>query len=143
MALRSRHYVINHQPIPQKRVRLNTMNMNFYDPLAKMKVTIGIEISDQHGDEPMFSGPIAIDIVFYMKTPQRFPNGKPLIYHACRPDIDNLEKYVLDLCKGILFEDDRFVCKLSSLKKYDDNPRTEFTITEVSQNVDKEKQKIK
>jgi len=45
--------------------------------------------------------------------------------NACqKPDLDNLEKFYLDCSKGLLWNDDKSIVKLSSKKFYSQNPRT-------------------
>ncbi len=45
------------------------------------------------------------------------------------PDLDNLEKFILDCGNGILWEDDCRITSLSSIKRYSENPRTEIFIS--------------
>lgn len=48
--------------------------------------------------------------------------------HTVKPDIDNLEKFVLDFLNGIVFQDDKQVISLKSEKLYSDTPKTEIKI---------------
>jgi Holliday junction resolvase RusA-like endonuclease len=41
-----------------------------------------------------------------------------------KPDVDNFAKMVLDVCNGILWQDDAAVVRLSAFKRYGENPRT-------------------
>jgi hypothetical protein len=43
--------------------------------------------------------------------------------HNSKPDIDNLEKFYLDCCSGILWRDDSQVSCLSSVKYYGKEPK--------------------
>jgi len=74
-----------------------------------------------------------MSITFFMPIPKTMPKKKreELKYHYKRPDLDNLIKWVLDVAQGVLFEDDSRVCVMHSKKKYDKDPRTEFTIKEI------------
>jgi len=75
-----------------------------------------------------------VEMTFYMP----FPKSKPLRLAnrfswgletmVSKPDLDNLEKGILDNASGILFPDDRLVTKIASQKLYSDNPRTEINI---------------
>jgi Holliday junction resolvase RusA-like endonuclease len=52
--------------------------------------------------------------------------------HGVKPDIDNLQKFVLDsISNGVLLTDDKIVYSIKATKLYDERPRTEFTITEI------------
>ena len=57
--------------------------------------------------------------------------GKPAHYHTSTPDLDNLQKFILDSCKNIVLVDDRYVASISTRKIYSTIPRTEFTVTEI------------
>lgn len=75
-----------------------------------------------------------VSLTFHLPIPKsdskRQKNAKleGSIKHTVKPDIDNLEKFCLDLMSGIAFPDDKQVVKLSSEKLYSDNPRTEIEI---------------
>lgn len=74
-----------------------------------------------------------LDICFYIKIPDslknRQKNGfKWRCQHACKPDLDNLAKFILDCSNGILFPDDSMICDLSLRKMWSDSPRTEIKI---------------
>ncbi len=48
-----------------------------------------------------------------------------------KPDLDNLEKFVLDCGNGILWLDDRYIVQLSSRKIYSKNPCTIIEVTPI------------
>lgn len=48
-----------------------------------------------------------------------------------KPDLDNVAKAVLDACNGVLYEDDKQVCRLRVEKAYSTDPRTEVYAHEV------------
>ena len=45
-----------------------------------------------------------------------------LIYHSCKPDIDNLAKFVLDALNGVGYHDDAQVSKLTVFQLKDNTP---------------------
>lgn len=67
---------------------------------------------------------------FFRPPPGKDANEKlwGLIPHTGRPDLDNLEKFVLDCANGVLYHDDAQITRLSSTKHYCINPRTEIVI---------------
>jgi Holliday junction resolvase RusA-like endonuclease len=72
-----------------------------------------------------------IDLRFYFRPPpDKECSAKlwGLIDHVQKPDLDNLEKFILDCANGILYIDDAQIVRLSSSKHYSTNPRTEITI---------------
>lgn len=46
---------------------------------------------------------------------------KENIPYIHKPDIDNLEKYLFDLLQGVIYHDDKMVCKVSDAAKYYDS----------------------
>jgi len=80
----------------------------------------------QHGSNPQLLGPLWVEIHFYM----RVPSGKRIQkrWHTTKPDIDNLEKFYYDACVKVgIMKDDSQICRISSFKVYDINPRVEFS----------------
>jgi Holliday junction resolvase RusA-like endonuclease len=125
--MRSAMYCVNVPPIAWKRAARNGNRM--YDDQARDKVNFGLYLHAQHGENPLFSKPIKVEIKFYMPIPKTVKQRRN--YHACAPDLDNLIKFVNDTMKEIVITDDRIICSLFAEKVYDKNPRTELIITEV------------
>lgn len=133
--MRSKNYCININPIGWKRAGLS--GKKFFDTQQRDKIAFGLFLGQQHGNEPLFNRPIHLDITFFMPIPKsklrlkKDNHGCPYFYHATVPDLDNLLKFILDACKNVVLQDDRWVCSITASKKYDIQPRTEFKITEV------------
>jgi Holliday junction resolvase RusA-like endonuclease len=127
--------MVEGNPIALARVRYS--RGNFYDSQKNLKLVWGISLSNQHNDEPLFVGPIWMDIIFYLPIAKKCPGKlrQDLInnWHLCKPDISNLCKFLEDVCIGICYEDDCLIAKETIEKVYDDGngPRTEFTISEL------------
>lgn len=75
------------------------------------------------------TGPCSACIMFYFERPKsHLGTGKnsglvkksapPFPAQKKRNDIDNLEKFALDICNGIAFEDDGLVVDMRSSKRY-------------------------
>lgn len=82
--------------------------------------------------------PISIKMKFYMPRPKgHYGTGKnegvlkknAPFRHTSMPDLDNLEKFVLDALNKIYWKDDRQIYSIVAKKVYDENPRTEINIT--------------
>ncbi len=125
--MRSKAYCVNIIPIPWKRAARNGNRL--YDAQARDKVNFGLYLSNIHNDEPLFSNPIHLDIIFYMPIAKTIKNRT--LYHSFAPDLDNLCKFLLDAIRDVLIVDDRIICSLTAKKVYDKEPRTELIITEV------------
>ena len=133
-------FIIKGNPIPQKRHR---MGRGFsYDPSAPDKKRVRTEILLANKKKFINKGPVNMWITFYMKRPKsHYRTGKfsnmlkkdaPL-YHTSKPDIDNMIKFIMDCCTGILYKDDSQVHSINASKVYCDKytegePRTEIDI---------------
>ncbi len=121
-------YVIKGNPIPQQRPRYGIKNV--YDSQKQQKLLWQVELNNQHNDSPLLTGPLVVELGFFFMPAQTISAkkraqfaGKP---HEQRPDIDNLIKWVLDNCNGIVYKDDSTIVKTIAFKCYDMEPRTEF-----------------
>ena len=50
--------------------------------------------------------------------------------HTAKPDLSNMIKFIEDVCKGIVYNDDEQIVQITAYKRYDLEPRTEFEIYE-------------
>jgi len=66
--------------------------------------------------ESLIDGPIKMQLDFYLPRPKSL--SKKVIYHAKKPDIENLAKSVLDALQGIIYTNHSRVCQLVCRKKY-------------------------
>ena len=81
---------------------------------------------------------IAVDLKFYIKPPKaiaRVKKNQNILKAETwrvvkKPDLDNLEKSVLDSVNGHAYEDDNQISDLHSRKRYSLNPRVEIEIRE-------------
>lgn len=89
----------------------------------------------QYKGAPM-TGPIAVNLTFYMPIPGSWSIKKKLLMdgklHTTKPDRDNLEKGVCDALNKIIWKDDGQVCDGRTVKYYSSNPRVEIEIKELS-----------
>lgn len=76
-----------------------------------------------------------VEILFEMPFPKSKRRKKMvdigLIPHVCKPDIDNLIKFVFDALNGICWEDDRRILAVNAKKVYSENPCTKIYIKPV------------
>lgn len=133
--LRTKSYMVEGNPIALARVRYS--RGHFYDSQKNLKLVWGISLEKQHNDEPLFEGPLWMDIIFYLPIAKKCSGKlrKDLTnnWHLFKPDISNLCKFLEDVCIDIVYEDDCLIAKETIEKVYDDGngPRTEFTISEL------------
>lgn len=91
------------------------------------------EEAAKHFTQPL-TGPIQVSLIFYMDRPQ---SRRKDFWVPTTPDLDNLEKAVLDAMNGVAYEDDRFVVAKNAQKRYirRDEPRVCVRVTSLSRQV--------
>lgn len=131
-------FIINGDPIPQARhrtFRRKGKNVN-YDPCSDQK-SVHMFFLRQHANifpETVEKDFYHVSFLFCFKVPKSdsksIKEKKVLghLTHTCKPDLDNLEKFLLDCMTGIFFSDDKKVVKLQSEKKWSDKGYTEIHI---------------
>src|SRR5258706_5716189 len=130
----SGRYVIVGDPGPWARAGYNKKQMYVYDTQKAVKHVMVSNMLEQHNGRPLFEGPLELSIIFYMRMPKATKARYQQMlgaYHWTRPDLDNLEKLIKDVGTGVLYRDDCQVAQVYKKKIYDEDPRTEFTITEL------------
>ncbi len=126
-------------PIAKKRPRFSRIGKHVvaYSDQKEEERKFVAYIKRQIGDTELLTGPLRINLLFGMPRPKsHFGTGrnagklKPSApeYHTKKPDIDNLEKFVLDCLNGVVFKDDSQVVETKAIKFYDDVGSTEVQI---------------
>lgn len=65
------------------------------------------------------SGPLELEVIFYMPRPMRMAKGAMNVPHVCRPDIDNLLKSTQDaLQMASVVRDDAVFYSVTARKMY-------------------------
>ncbi len=118
-------------PIAQKRPRIaRSANSSWcYDSQKELKDGSQWQLRSQFRESPL-TVPVAIDLIFFMPIPKstsafkkrQMQNG--IIAHTKKPDIDNLQKFILDCMNKLVFEDDSQVCEIRAKKIYSSKPAT-------------------
>ncbi len=124
------------KPVPKARartVRKGNRTWSFTPKkVATWEKTIKKEAS-KYFEKPM-EGPIMVTMIFYLER----PNSRRIdTWVPTTPDLDNLEKSVLDALNGVAYPDDRFVVAKNAQKRYvrRDNPRIFIRVTSLSKQV--------
>lgn len=149
--------IIPGNPIPQARHRsfIRQGAIQSYDPQFKEKRDIKKYISYQL--DLLLNNPIReiqmeasnlaqvksfnIGLIFEMSTPVSLTNSKRnrflwgLSPAITKPDLDNLAKFYLDCCNGIIYPDDCQVSKLFTKKLYSNKPKTIIIIQKNQDNM--------
>ena len=115
-----------------------------YDPSSKDKAEVKNYVVEQLESELLKNSPIFslesilyVDITFYMPIQKSVSKSKRMVLlntdHICKPDLDNLAKFYLDMMSGIVFHDDNHIASLNLKKVYSDDPKTEIEIKQINQ----------
>jgi len=84
------------------------------DKTVTWERTLKYEALKMKPTEPL-DGPLRIELHFYFP---RNKAAKKRPYPHVRPDLDNLEKAVMDALNGVIWTDDARVCSKTSAKHY-------------------------
>jgi len=121
---------------PVAWARAVPVHRRMWDSQRNIKSKYGDFLADQHGERELFQGPLEIEMYFYMAIPKGLKplayNARRGNYHKQRPDLSNLIKFIEDAAQGILYKDDAIIVSIQAYKKWDENPRTELYIRELS-----------
>ncbi len=120
-------------PAPQarpRRVMLPNGKMVTYSPRSRTGWEQAVRIQAlQHRPERLLDGPLALVCRFYLPRPKSAPKRRR--WPDRRPDLDNLEKTVLDVLTGLVWTDDARICQKLVGKLYGDPPRVEVEVWEL------------
>jgi Holliday junction resolvase RusA-like endonuclease len=124
-------------PKAKESVRLGKWG-NHYNPSSRgMKILKDIAIKEMQGQEPL-DGPILAIVRYLIPAPASLPLHKKkklhLSPHAKKPDADNLEKFLNDALRGVVWNDDSRIAWLlrSKLITYEEVGSTEIYVTQIS-----------
>lgn len=125
-------------PFSQKRARATSVGgfTRMYDPSKSEKAIIKAQIMEQAPTIPT-TDPVKIVMCFVMPRPDNhYGTGKnagvlkasaPAV-HTSKPDLDNMEKIILDSMNKLYFRDDSQVCVVLKKKIYGESPKTEILL---------------
>lgn len=125
-----KEYTIPVNPISWKRPGLH--DRRFYDDQSHNKLSCGLHLRFQHGQDPQFKKAVHVEVIFYLPQPKLIKNRDNL-WSSSFPDIDNLQKFLFDTITdtGVIWKDDCVISSLTAKKIYDKNPRTYVIIREL------------
>ena len=82
-----------------------------------------------HRPAKPLEGPLVVELFFAMPRPKSLP--KKVIYHTKKPDVDNLQKSVIDaLANAAIFKNDSQIVYKTATKYYSDRPGVKVVIRE-------------
>lgn len=117
---------------PSSRVKMKRpSNLKIWDDYKRESFSIRRFIEDQMGTNKPLSGPLSLELSFFMPCPRTIPRKMLNSYMMGKPYVDNMIRMYLDCLEGLVFEGHQNVASLKASKVYDSIPRTEVIIVKV------------
>ncbi len=132
--IRAAEFQFDLVPVPKERPRVVTNPQTGetfgFTPARTKYFTVEVARVVEHvfGGRRPIEGPVRLEMTFVMQVPKSWPKWKRLaaieglIVPTSRPDMDNLEKALLDAFNEKLIDDDAFVVKRLATKIYGEEP---------------------
>ena len=125
-------FEVEGKPVPKARARVVTKGKRrfaFTPKKVKDWETIVKKEAKKHFEMP-FAWPVMVALTFYMHRPK---SRRVDFWVSTTPDLDNLEKSVLDGLNEVAYTDDKLVVFKSSSKRYvtDGVPRVRITVASI------------
>jgi len=135
-----RRLKINIVPVAWQRPRAAKGAGHFFTAakVTEFKEAVRLAWNEKYPDAPVLDGPLIVMLIFIMPRPKAMLWKKkpmPQVPHTKRPDLDNLEKGIMDALEGLAFRDDAQIFSKSSAKWIaagNEQPAIDITIVEVS-----------
>lgn len=132
------HIIIPGTPTAKSRPKFNAHTHKAYTPEATKKKEKAIEKAwkNKYGDQ-MLSGTLRMKVFAAFDPPKSMSKKKRnylidnSIYHAKKPDLDNIYKLCCDALNGIAYADDSAIAYIIGGKFYADEPFTFIEIEEI------------
>lgn len=105
----------------------------FYNPKSKAMEMAQWQLKAQFNQDPI-KGAVRLKALYYFKIPKQTSSVKRrqmlanIIHHTARPDRGNLDKFLEDVLKGTVIEDDSFIWDYHGTKLWCDSEKEEKTL---------------
>lgn len=109
-----------------------------FNPKIKQKMQAQWQIKAQYNQMSPMTTPVRLELTFHMPIPvstsgiQRKQMLNGVIHHMKRPDVTNMQKFIEDVIKGIVIEDDSQVVEVVARKIFSETPKTVIKVESVS-----------
>lgn len=125
----SLRFFVAGRPRPKARARVVMAGgkPHAYTPRSTAEWETAVKLAALAAGIRPIEGPVAIRLTFYLRLPKKQTTSFPV----ARPDLDNLEKAVLDALRQVLYHDDSQVVIKSSRKVYGQTEGVRVTARQV------------
>ena len=102
-------YVIEARPEGKKSVRGDRGAK--WNPSKKTMTDWGWQLKAQHKNNPLFTGPLHLDITYAFKRPKSHSKKRQeVMWHTNLGDLDNIHKTLGDCGQDVLWDNDKIIC---------------------------------
>ncbi len=116
---------------PQNVVKHKNVSHAIRDRYQEARTHYQVTLENQHEDEPI-TGPLHIDCVFVFDQKNvQMTNRNKINYHRRFPTITSLYAFMEMIMKGLIFDNEVLISRVSMVKMYGDEPRTDVRITKL------------
>lgn len=123
------------EPVAKARPRFNSKTRVAYTntKTTKAENSIKYEYLKNGGErKENYTGTVKVRMLFVFPIRKSWTKKKKKAmlnnFHTIKPDLDNLEKTVLDALNGLAFKDDSQVCEVTKIKAWSEIPYTQITL---------------
>lgn len=123
------------EPVAKARPRFNSKTRVAYtkSKTTKAENSIKYEYLKNGGERKgNYTGTVKVRMLFVFPIRKSWTKKKQKemlnSFHTIKPDLDNLEKTVLDALNGLAFKDDSQVCEVTKIKAWSEIPYTQVTL---------------
>ena len=121
------------QPVPKARARVVTKGKRrfAFTPKKVKEWENHVKAEAKKHFERPFDWPVVLTLTFYMPRPK---SRRHDFWVPTTPDLDNLEKSVMDALNGVAYTDDKLVVAKSSSKRYvtTEDPKVDVVVTAIN-----------
>lgn len=126
----SKRYVLWSEPHPYIR---SDKERRIWDSLKQSRFIQITDLLEQHGESPLFKGPLAVEIYFYLKSHDKAKKapGPHDTFHHSGPSLASLLKFFEEMAAGVILSHAYQIATIKTYKRWDLQPRTEIIIEEI------------
>lgn len=127
---------IHGRPVPCNSTK-QARNGHFYNPKAKEMEMAKWQLKSQFNQD-LIKGPIKLQVTYFFKIPKKtsFVKKKQMlanmIKHSIKPDRGNLDKFLEDVLKNTVIEDDARIWDYHGTKRWCESEKEEKTLIYLS-----------
>ena len=117
---------------PQNVVKHKNVSHAIRDRYQEAKTKYQVNLVNQHEEESFITGPLHIDcrFIFDQRRAQMTYKNKTN-YHRKFPTLGSLYGFIEHMMKGLLFDNEVLISRVSMVKVYGPEPKTEIIITKL------------